>query len=238
MFKYKKLIQVSFSILLLFLINTNFAYADKIEQNKIEVIIKKFLLNNPELIKSTLENYEITQEIKKKQNAIELLNISNNPRSLQKNADITIFEFFDYNCGYCKSVVKLLLDTINEDKKINLVFVEFPILSEDSYTASLAALAAEKQNLYSQFHISLMKVRGRINEKQIFKTAKEVGLDINKLKLDMENPDIQLILKTNREVAKLLKLNGTPAFIIGDVIYPGAIKKDQLKKAIKLYRKS
>ena len=238
MFKYKKLIQVSFSILLLFLINTNFAYADKIEQNKIEVIIKKFLLNNPELIKSTLENYEITQEIKKKQNAIELLNISNNPRLLQKNADITIFEFFDYNCGYCKSVVKLLLDTINEDKKINLVFVEFPILSEDSYTASLAALAAEKQNLYSQFHISLMKVRGRINEKQIFKTAKEVGLDINKLKLDMENPDIQLILKTNREVAKLLQLNGTPAFIIGDVIYPGAIKKDQLKKAIKIYRKS
>ena len=238
MFKYKKLIQVSFSILLLFLINTNFAYADKIEQNKIEVIIKKFLLNNPELIKSTLENYEISQEIKKKRNAIELLNISNNPRLLQKNADITIFEFFDYNCGYCKSVVKLLLDTIKEDKKINLVFVEFPILSEDSYTASLAALAAEKQNLYSQFHISLMKVRGRINEKQIFKTAKEVGLDINKLKLDMENPDIQLILKTNREVAKLLKLNGTPAFIIGDVIYPGAIKKDQLKKAIKLYRKS
>ena len=238
MFKYKKLIQVSFSILLLFLINTNFAYADKIEQNKIEVIIKKFLLNNPELIKSTLENYEISQEIKKKRNAIELLNISNNPRLLQKNADITIFEFFDYNCGYCKSVVKLLLDTINEDKKINLVFVEFPILSEDSYTASLAALAAEKQNLYSQFHISLMKVRGRINEKQIFKTAKEVGLNINKLKLDMESPDIQLILKTNREVAKLLKLNGTPAFIIGDVIYPGAIKKDQLKKAIKLYRKS
>ncbi|MDC1133787.1 DsbA family protein [Alphaproteobacteria bacterium] len=238
MFKYKKLIQVSFSILLLFLINTNFAYADKIEQNKIEVIIKNFLLNNPELIKSTLENYEISQEIKKKRNAIELLNISNNPRLLQKNADITIFEFFDYNCGYCKSVVKLLLDTINEDKKINLVFVEFPILSEDSYTASLAALAAGKQNLYSQFHISLMKVRGRINEKQIFKTAKEVGLDINKLKLDMENPDIQLILKTNREVAKLLKLNGTPAFIIGDVIYPGAIKKDQLKKAIKLYRKS
>ena len=238
MFKYKKLIQVSFSILLLFLMNTNFAYADKIEQNKIEVIIKKFLLNNPELIKSTLENYEITQEIKKKQNAIELLNISNNPRLLQKNADITIFEFFDYNCGYCKSVVKLLLDTINEDKNINLVFVEFPILSEDSYTASLAALAAEKQNLYSQFHISLMKVRGRINEKQIFKTAKEVGLNINKLKLDMESPDIQLILKTNREVAKLLQLNGTPAFIIGDVIYPGAIKKDQLKKAIKIYRKS
>ena len=238
MFKYKKLIQVSFSILLLFFINTNFAYADKIEQNKIEVIIKKFILNNPELIKSTLENYEISQEIKKKRNAIELLNISNNPRLLQKNADITIFEFFDYNCGYCKSVVKLLLDTINEDKKINLVFVEFPILSEDSYTASLAALAAEKQNLYSQFHLSLMKVRGRINEKQIFKTAKEVGLNINKLKLDMESPDIQLILKTNREVAKLLKLNGTPAFIIGDVIYPGAIKKDQLKKAIKLYRKS
>ena len=236
MFKYKKLIH--FLFLIFFFINTTFSHADKIEQNKIEIIIKKFLLNNPELIKSTLENYELTQEIKKKQNAIELLSASNNPKLLQKNADITIFEFFDYNCGYCKSVVKLLLDTINEDKKINLVFVEFPILSQDSYTASLAALAAKKQNLYSQFHISLMKVRGRINENQIFKTAKEVGLDINKLKLDMENPDIQLTLETNREVAKLLNLNGTPAFIIGDVIYPGAIKKNQLKEAIKLYRKS
>jgi protein-disulfide isomerase len=238
MFKYKKLIKVLFSILLLFLININFAYADKIEQSKIEIIIKKFLLKNPELIKSTLENYELSQEIKKKKNAIELLNISNNPRLLQKNADITIFEFFDYNCGYCKSVVKLLLDTINEDKKINLVFIEFPILSQDSYTASLAALAAEKQNLYSQFHTSLMKVRGRIDENQIFKTAKEVGLDINKLKLDMKNPDVQLTLETNREVAKLLNLNGTPAFIIGDVIYPGAINKNQLKEAIKSYRKS
>jgi protein-disulfide isomerase len=220
------------------MINPSFAHTDKIEKNKIEKIVEEYLLKNPKLIKSALDNYELTQEIKKKQGAIKRLNDSNNPKLLQKNADVTIFEFFDYNCGYCKSVVKLLLDTINIDKKINLVFVEFPILSQDSYTASLAALAANKQNLYSKFHISLMTVRGRINEDQIFKTAKNIGLDVDKLKLDMEDPDILLTLKTNREVAKLLKLNGTPAFIIGDTIYPGAIKKSQLIEAIKLYRKS
>ena len=238
MLKFYKLIKVYLPIILLCSININFAHADKIEQNQIEKIIKEFLLKNPQLIKSTLESFELSQQINKKINAIELLNTSNNPRILQNNSDITIFEFFDYNCGYCKSVVKLLLDSVNEDNKINLVFVEFPILSQDSYTASLAALAAEKQGLYAQFHISLMNVRGKINENQIFKTARKVGLDIDKLKLDMEDPDVKSTLKTNREVAKLLDLNGTPAFIIGDVIYAGAIKKNQLKEAIKLYRKS
>ncbi len=236
--KYKQFIKIYFIILLLSLINTNFAYADKIEQNKIEKIIKEFLLKNPRLIKSALENFELSEQIKKKQSAIELLKTSKNPGIFQKNADVTIFEFFDYNCGYCKSVVKLLLDTVNEDKKINLIFVEFPILSEDSYTASLAALAAQKQNLYNEFHISLMNVKGRINKDRILNIAQEIGLNIENLKSDMKDPEIKLTLKKNREVAKLLKLNGTPAFIVGNVIYPGAIKKNQLKKAIENYRKN
>ena len=81
-----------------------------------------------------------------------------------------------------------------------------------------------------------MSVKGKIDEGQIFKTAKKVGLDINKLKIDMENPEITLTLEKNRAVAKLFQLNGTPAFIIGNKIYPGAISKNQLKEAIKIYR--
>ena len=214
------------------------SYAHEINKEKIEVIIKNFLTQNPSFIQSTLDDYKKTVENTKKQNVINLLDSINNPGIFQKNADITIYEFFDYNCGYCKSVVKTILDVISEDKKINFVFVEFPILSKESYTAAAAALASEKQGLYTDFHLSLMKIRGRINEDIIFKTAKNTGLDINKLKTDMKSLEIEYKLKQNREIAKLLGLNGTPAFIIGDIIYPGALEKNSLKGMIKQFREN
>ena len=217
---------------------SSFAYSDKIEINKIEKIIENYIKNNPDIIKKSLDNMQLTLKKKKFGDALQLLKNADNPTLLQNNADITIYEFFDYNCGYCKSVAPIIMKAINRDKKVNFVFVEFPILSQDSYTASLASLAARKQNLYNKFHISLMKVKGRIDEQKIFKIAKKIGLDIDKLKLDMDEPKIQLTLKNNREAAKLLKLNGTPAFIIGNTIYPGAITDEKLQKAIETYRKS
>ena len=88
-------------------------------------------------------------EISKKNNAIKLLKDIENPGIYNENSDITIYEFFDYNCGYCKSVVKTIMDVMSEDKKVNLVFVELPILSQNSYVAATAALASEKQGLYN-----------------------------------------------------------------------------------------
>ena len=214
------------------------SYSHEIDEDKIEIIIKNFLTQNPSFILSTLDDYKKTVEKTKKHNAISLLDSINNPGIFQKNADITIYEFFDYNCGYCKSVVKTILDVVSEDKKINFVFVEFPILSNESYTAAAAALAAEKQGLYTDFHLSLMKIRGRINEDIVFKTAKNISLDINKLKTDMKSSEIENTLKQNREIAKLLGLNGTPAFIIGDIIYPGALEKNSLKGMIKQFREN
>ena len=214
------------------------AYSHEIDKEKIEIIIKNFLTQNPSFILSTLDDYKKTVENTKKHKAISLLDSINNPGIFQKNADITIYEFFDYNCGYCKSVVKTILDVMSEDKKINFVFVEFPILSNESYTAAAAALAAEKQGLYTDFHLSLMKIRGRINEDIVFKTAKNISLDINKLKTDMKSSEIENTLKQNREIAKLLGLNGTPAFIIGDIIYPGALEKNSLKGMIKQFREN
>ena len=214
------------------------SYSHEINNEKIEIIIKNFLIKNPSFIQSTLDDYKRTVENTKKQNAINLLKSINNPGVFQKSADVTIYEFFDYNCGYCKSVVKTILDVMSEDKKINFVFVEFPILSKQSYTAAAAALASEKQGLYTEFHLSLMRIRGRINEDIIFKTAKDTGLDINKLKIDMESSEIENKLKQNREIAKLLGLNGTPAFIIGNIIYPSALEKNSLKQIIKQFRKN
>ena len=212
------------------------SYSHEIKKEEIEKIVENFLIKNPKIIKSTLDDYERAVEIEKKNNAITLLRDIKNPGIFNKNSDITIYEFFDYNCGYCKSVVKTIMDVISEDKKIDFVFVELPILSQNSYIAATAALAAENQGLYNDFHLSLMKKKGRISEDVIFNIAEKTGLNINQLKIDMRSKEIENKLKKNRNVAKLLNLNGTPAFIIGDIIYPGALQKSNLKQMIKSFR--
>ena len=224
-----------FSILFMFALPS---HANQMSQENIEKIIENFLIKNPQLLRSVLDNYKKNTELEKKKKAIQSLKSFKNPGIFQKNADITIYEFFDYNCGYCKSVIKTIMETISEDKKINVVFVEFPILSQQSYTAAVAALASKKQNLYNKFHLSLMKIRGKVDDKRVFKTAKEIGLDVQQLKIDMNDPDISNQLNKNREIAKLFNLNGTPAFIIGNVVYPGALTKENLKEIIKKVRES
>ena len=135
-------------------------------------------------------------------------------------------------------MLKVVQETLSEDKNINFIFVEYPILSQESYTTAIAALASKKQGLYNEFHSSLMSLRGKINEKQIFNTAKNIGLNLEQLKIEMKKPEIKNQLLQNRQIAKSLGLNGTPAFIIGNIIYPGAIDKDKLKKMIKSFRES
>jgi hypothetical protein len=145
----------------------------EIKEDKIEKIIQNFLVNNPKLIRSTLDNYKINLEKKIFKNTVRKLKKIKNPGIFQKNATITIYEFFDYSCGYCKSVLKVVLETLSEDKNINFVFVEYPILSQQSYTAAIAALASRNQGFYNELHSSLMSLRGRISENQIFNTAKK-----------------------------------------------------------------
>ena len=236
--KLRRIIFIYISILISFYLIILPSHSHEINKDNIDAIIKNFLKQNPDFIKSTLDNYKISLENKKKQHSINLLKDVNNPGIFFKQADITIYEFFDYNCGYCKSVVKTIMDVLNEDKKVNFVFVEFPILSQHSYFAAKAALASKNQNLYNKFHLSLMKIKGRVNEEKVFSTATKIGLDIDQLKIDMNDPEIEQQLMKNREIAKLLGLNGTPAFIIGDIIYPGALKLNKLKEIIKQFRES
>ncbi len=234
----KRVILSYISILITIFLIVSSSHSHEINNNNIDTIIKNFLIKNPDFLKSTLDNYKISLENKKKQNAIKMLKDIGNPSIILEQADVTIYEFFDYNCGYCKSVVKPIMDILSEDKKINFVFVEFPILSQQSYIAAKAALASKKQDLYNKFHLSLMTIKGRVNEEKVFSTAMEIGLDIDQLKIDMNNPEIEQQLEKNREIAKLLNLNGTPAFIIGDIIYPGALNLNKLKEIIKQFRES
>ena len=236
--KVKNIIPTFISILIFCLLIFSSSHSHEINKDNIDNIIKDFLIKNPDFIKSTLDGYEISLQNQKKQNAIKSLKNIDNPGIFQKQANVTIYEFFDYNCGYCKSVVKTIMDVLSEDKKINFVFVEFPILSQQSYIAAKAALASKKQNMYNNFHLSLMKIKGRVDEEKVFSTAKKIGLNIDQLKIDMNNPEVEEQLMKNRDIAKLLGLKGTPAFIIGDIIYPGALNLKNLKKLIKQFREN
>ena len=231
--KYKTLIFLTFVFSLF-----KQSFSHELNKDEINSLINNFILKNPQVIEKTLQNLNLERSKKNFEIAINELRKIPNPKLSNANSDITIYEFFDYNCGYCKSVVKTIMDVLSEDKKVNFVFVEFPILSQQSYFAAKAALASKNQDLYNKFHLSLMTIKGRVNEEKVFSTAKEIGLDIDQLKTDMNKPEIEQQLVKNREIAKLLNLNGTPAFIIGDIIYPGALNLNNLKKIIKQYREN
>ena len=231
--KYKTLIFLTFVFSLF-----NQSFAHELNKDEINSLINNFILKNPQVIEKTLQNLNLERSKKNFEIALTELKKIPNPKLSNANSDVTIYEFFDYNCGYCKSVVKTIMDVLSEDKKVNFVFVEFPILSQQSYFAAKAALASKNQDLYNKFHLSLMTIKGRVNEEKVFSTAKEIGLDIDQLKIDMNNPEIDKQLAKNREIAKLLNLNGTPAFIIGDIIYPGALNLNKLKEIIKQSRES
>ena len=117
---------------------------------------------------------------------------------------------------------------MKQDKNTKLIFKEFPILSETSLEAALYALAAQKQNLYFEFHTRIMEYRGRLNNNVFIKVAENIGLDIKKLKNDLNDKNIRMEIEKNRLIAKGFNINGTPTLIIGDKIIPGAVSYTHL----------
>ena len=232
-----RIIFIYISIFISIFLIISSSHSHEINNDNIDTIIKKFLKKNPDFVKSTLDNYKISLENKKKQNAIKLLKDVDNPGIFLKQADITIYEFFDYNCGYCKSVMQNIFNIYKKDKKVEIVFVEYPILSNSSLSAAVASLAARNQKKYFEFHSKLMKHTGKIDDKLLLSFAKELKIDVKKLKSDYSNEKLMLIINKNREIANRLNLRGTPAFIIGNKIYPGAMSEKDIEKAIALERK-
>ena len=211
--------------------------AHELKKNEINSIIKNFILDNPQLIEKTLQNLNLERSKRNFEVAITDLRKISNPKLKNANSDITIYEFFDYNCGYCKSVMQNIFNIYKKDKKIEVVFVEYPILSNSSLSAAITSLAAINQNKYFEFHTKLMKHTGKIDDKLLLSFAKELKIDIKKLKSDYSNKKLMLIINKNREIASRLNLRGTPAFIIGNKIYPGAMSEKDIEKAIALERK-
>ena len=154
-----------------------------------------------------------------------------------EDGDVSIVEFFDYRCGYCKDFYTALEEVIDEDDNIRIVFKELPVLGPTSELAARAAIAASRQNLYMPFHIKLMGLKGNLDEKKIFSIATEVGLDLARLKKDMDLRSVQGILDDTKDLAQNFSITGTPAIIIGSNIIRGAIGKERLKALIASTRK-
>jgi protein-disulfide isomerase len=143
--------------------------------------------------------------------------LANNPASpvlANPKGDITIVEFSDYACPYCKAAEPRLMALVNADKRVRLVMKEFPILTRASMTASRMALAANKQGKYRQFHLALMRREGALDEAGIFETAGSVGLDVNRAKRDMQAPEVSDEIIANFNLARGIRAFQTPTYII------------------------
>jgi protein-disulfide isomerase len=153
------------------------------------------------------------------------------------HGDVAIVEFFDYRCPYCKQVEPSLRALLDQDHQLRLIYKEMPVLGPQSEVTARAALAAHRQGEFEAFHKSLMAAKGQITEDTIYTVASSVGLDIDILKRDMASPEIDQALKANMTLAEALSIHGTPAFIIGEHIVPGALDLDALKKMVADARK-
>ena len=218
------------------------ARAEPPEQADIEGAIHQYLLEHPEVIIEAVEILREREQAGKVAGAREqielqretLINDPTSPIGGNPDGDVTLVEFFDYHCGYCKRVLGDMLVLLDDDPNVRVVFKEFPILGPQSVTAARIALAANRQDpaKYMDFHVALMASRARLNEDRAFQMAREMGFDVDGLKADMNSDEISRIIQDNIELARALGINGTPSFIIGDQLVPGAVSLDTLKELI------
>ncbi len=217
------------------------------ERQAIEQIIHDYLIAHPEVVVEALkagdarakaqEEAESRAQIVKHQD--ELLHDANSPVGGNPAGDVTIVEFFDYRCPYCKQVEPVLQALLKEDPRIRLVYKEFPILGPNSMIAAQVSLAALKQSpqKYARLHATLLSAKGELSQDSILKAAEAAGLDVTRIKADMNGHDIEALIKRNYDLADALNIRGTPAFIIGDGMSPGAVDLATFKKMVADARK-
>lgn len=215
-------------------------------KDEFERRVHEYLLEHPEAVAEAMNRLEAQQreqeakqgQVALKSHADQVFRDANDPVGGNPNGDATLAEFFDYNCPYCKLMAPLMAQAEAADPKLRIVYKEFPILGPNSLFAAKAALAANKQGKYVAFHRALYQVRGPVDENKVLEVAKTIGLDVVRLKADMQAPEISAHLDKNIELARALGVNGTPGFAIGDKLLVGATDLKSLQATIEAARKS
>lgn len=209
------------------------------QKAEIGSIIRDYILENPGIIFEAADKHRATQEEEaQKQAAVKIeehlpyLHSAAVPSTGNPDGDVTIVEFFDYNCGYCKKALPDIQALVEEDKNIRVVFMDLPILGPTSRTAALWALAAKEQGKYFEYHVALMSHNGAKEDAELEKIAKDVGLDVAKMKKFIASPEAEAALTKSMEISRDIGVNGTPAFIVDKTFIPGYVGEDGLKQAI------
>lgn len=208
----------------------------------IEALVKQVIRDNPELILETVNDYQKKKQsdmsAKAAKNIVAMQEqLKNDPLSPSVGnpaGDVTLVEFFDYHCGYCKQFLPTIIGLVNEDTKLRLVFKEFPILSEDSRLAAKAALTVNKidKNKYLTYHTALMKMSTGFTMENLTAKAEEIGVNGDAFKKEMADPALDTEIAKTKELAYALDISGTPAIVIGTDIAPGAMPLGELKARI------
>jgi|ERR1700730_14205809 protein-disulfide isomerase len=215
------------------------------QRRAIEAIIHDYLMQNPDVLIEALREAEAKANIDAEAKAAQVLHdrrreifddpatpVGGNPQG-----DVAIVEFFDYRCPYCKQVQPAIQKLLDQDQKLRFVYKELPVLGPQSDMAAHAALAARLQGKYEPFHTLMMAAKGQISDEVVYRIAGSIGLDVDRLKRDMTDPEIDQALNANKSLANALDIRGTPGFIIGDRIIPGAVDLDALKNMVADARK-
>jgi protein-disulfide isomerase len=201
-----------------------------LDDKRIVDVVHDYLTKNPEILvdmTSELDKRQQEQQAAQQQKVISenadaifrspLAYTAGNP-----NGDVSVVEFFDYNCGFCRHALPEVVKLLNNDDKVRLVLKELPIFGEDSEAASKVALAAGKQGKYFDMHQKLFSEPGKADKDKALRVAAELGLDVPQLEKDMNDPSIQKSLDEAKSLAQKLNLQGTPFYLIGDRGVPGA----------------
>jgi protein-disulfide isomerase len=218
--------------------------AGEMSQNEFDRRVHDYILAHPEVLVEALQSLDARQRAAEvaavraalAERADELFRDKDSPVGGNAQGDVTLVEFFDYNCPYCRQVAPIIEQAMADDPQLRIVYKEFPILGPDSLFAAKAALAADRQGKYGEFHKALYGVKSRVTEAVVLKVAAETGLDVTRLKSDMVLPDIEASISRNAELAQALRITGTPGFVVGDQIFPGATNLETMKKLIEQAR--
>lgn len=213
-------------------------------QQAVEQVVEQYIRAHPEVIEQTLQALQVKRETEERDRVrkviatkqAELLNDPNSPVSGNLEGDVTVVEFFDYRCGYCKRVAGAVTQLQQDDPNVRVVYKDYPILGEASVLAARAALASKAQGKHMAFHEALLASKNELTQETILKIATAVGLDKERLNTDMQAPTILAIIEDNRALARELGINGTPGFIVGTELVPGALELKDLKNLVRQVR--
>jgi protein-disulfide isomerase len=205
-----------------------------------DVQARTYLLDHPEVVLESIqrldeknkaaENDEIQTALR--ENRAEIFNSASSPVAGNPNGDVTLVEFFDYNCPYCRKAEPILGEAVAADKGLRVVYKEWPILGPGSEFAARAALASKAQGKYEAFHQAMMTSSNKVDEVSTLEIAHTIGLNVEQLKRDMADPAVKTELERNFALAEKLRITGTPAFIIGDEIIRGLVDLAALQQSL------